>query len=121
MLFLALHSLFYVQNPVTKRWDKILDCAIMEFITWLSIACWLADDGTVRNGSSAFCTDSFGPDGIALLQHIMLTKFGITLELYYHSKHYPRLQVARSDMPKFAAAIKPYLHPSMLYKLGDFQ
>jgi hypothetical protein len=142
-LFGALHHLFYAPStpgrsfrksetfsetppggedaaPLGKIYTKRLDSSLFNYLDALAIAAWIADDGTNRNGSTAFCTDSFSPQCLDILIAIFKDKFGIKLYKYRHLT-YTRLSVARADMPKFASLVKPYLHASMFYKLGDFK
>ena len=127
-LFGALHHLFYAATkdnlsmtyPIGKDYTKRLDSSLFNYLDALAIAAWIADDGTNRNGSTAFCTDSFSPQCLNILIAIFKENFGIELYKYRHST-YTRLSVARADMPKFASLVKPYLHASMFYKLGDFK
>jgi len=118
-LTLALHALFYLFNGL--KYIKVLDIGIVPYLSPLAIAVWVADDGTNRNGSTAICTDSFSPECLDILINALQQMYGITLNKYTHAGKYTRLAVSRKDMPKFAALIKPHLHPSMLHKLGDFK
>ena len=81
----------------------------------------MADDGCVRNGSTAFCTDSFNQASLDVLIKGFKVNHGITVTTFTHVQKYTRLRVIREDMPKFAALVKPWLHKSMHYKLGDFK
>ena len=114
-LFLILHNLFYDSNKI-----KVLDVLIIPFLDALAIAVWIADDGYNHNGSTAFCTDSFKKESLDILITAFKDNHGITLVPFTHVT-YTRLRVVREDMPKFAALVKPYLHLSMFYKLGDFK
>jgi hypothetical protein len=100
---------------------KYVDIAIIHFLTAVAIAAWVSDDGTARNGSTAFCTDSFSDGCLDILIHAMMLNHGINLVKYTHMSKYNRLQVARADMPKFNKLIREHLHPSMMHKLGDWK
>lgn len=117
-LFQLLHPLFYISSP-NNKYIKVLNVKLIPFINALAIAVWIADDGYNRNGSTAFCTDSFDPPSLEILIKALKENHGITLETFRHA-NYTRLRVIREDMPKFALLVKPYLHESMRYKLGDF-
>jgi ubiquinol-cytochrome c reductase cytochrome b subunit len=114
----VLYNMFYV--VVNSKKTKKLDSSLLHFLTPAAIAHWLADDGTRRNGNSAFCTDSFDQESIDLLRYIFKHKYGIDTIQYFHVNKYPRIQVSREHMPLFSSLIKPHLHSSMHYKLGDF-
>lgn len=118
-IFNELHSLFYIKKD--SKNVKYVNLEIYKYFEPKTLATWLCDDGTVRNGNSAFCTDSFSPNCIENLIYIVKSKFDINLIPYKHYKKYTRLQVDRKDMFKFVNLIKEHLHPSMHYKLGDFK
>ena len=116
--FSSLHRLFYTPN--LKGYTKQLDSSLFNYLDACALAAWVSDDGLTRNGSTAFCTDSFSPGCLDILIDIFNDKFGIKVCKYKHT-NYTRLRIAREDMPKFATLVKPYLHTSMIYKLGDFK
>lgn len=65
-LFSILHGCFYITNPDPSRWPrinylKVVPPFIAAFLTPMAIGAWVNDDGTVRNGSTSFCTDNFLP------------------------------------------------------------
>ncbi len=117
-IFTELHNLFYVKKG--GKFVKRVSLLISKYFDATTLAAWLCDDGTAHNGSSAFCTDSFTPECLNNLIAIVSDKFGIKLIPYMHLKKYNRLQVAREDMPKFVALVKPHLPATMYHKLGDF-
>jgi hypothetical protein len=134
--FGSLHNLFYnavAPGPtpfIGRRYVKIIDPALVDYIDPLAIAVWVCDDGLARNGSTAFCTDCYSDPCIEVLISIFKHKYDIrgwasptpgALHRYNHADKYTRLRVSRPHMPKFVSLIKPFLHPSMLYKLGDFK
>ena len=119
LLFVAMHSLFY--HSIDGKFKKRLHKELIHFLTPLSIAAWVCDDGYDNNGSTAFCTDSFSDECLDILIEIFKKKWDIRLHKFIHVKKYVRLRVDRQDMPKFVLLVKPKLHDSMLYKLGDFQ
>jgi hypothetical protein len=118
-LFNDLHELFYVKQG--NKYVKQLDSALGQFLTLKSMAAWLADDGTLRGGNTAFCTDSFSDDSLNLLIQAVKEKFNVQLVKYTHVKRYTRLHVASKDMPLFIDLMAEHVHPSMLYKLGAIE
>lgn len=118
LLFTELHSLLYkeINNKKVKRVTKEL----LSYLTPIGIAAWVCDDGLSRNGSTAFCTDSFSTQCLKNIIEYFQQNYNIQLYAYKH-ENYDRLSVKREDMPKFALLIKKFLHKSMHYKLGDFK
>lgn len=117
------YNLFYINNV------KTVSNALLEYITPLSIAVWFMDDGScaVRNDRSnifKFATYSFSIEKNNLLAQYLTKKYNIE---FYVSKHmsgnkiYPCLKIRTKDNYKFVKLISPYIHSSMLYKLGTDQ
>lgn len=68
LLFVAMHSLFY--HSIDGKFKKRLHKELIHFLTPLSIAAWVCDDGYDNNGSTAFCTDSFSDECLDILIEI---------------------------------------------------
>jgi hypothetical protein len=118
-LFGIIYKLIYIN--INGKNVKRLHPLLFNYIDAMTLAAWLSDDGSVRNGNSCFCTDNFSFECVDLLIKVLKTKFNINSYMYMHMNKYPRIQIDRKDMPKFALLVKSFLHESMHYKLGDFR
>jgi len=108
---LNIHGLFY--GP-TKQ---IQPAALAHITSPLSWAVWYMDDGTLnrRTGRIDFCTDSFTYAGQLLLQAKLL-EWNIRAQINPYGAHY-RLHLSVKEARKFIDLVKPYIIPSMCYKL----
>lgn len=115
--FTRLRKLFY---PYGK---KIIKGKLLNKLTPLGIATWFMDDGTTginnRNYPQLFiCTCSYPDSDNQMIRSYFLDKWGI--ETRVHGGKYPRLYFNRPNAKKLIEIIKPYIIPSMAYKLRYF-
>lgn len=90
-----------------------------EYLTPRAIAYWFMDDGSLKSNCLAYilCTDSFSLLECKLLAQVFFDKFGIRTSFHKQRKNY-RIYIPRSEYSKFRNLVKPYIIPSMFYKLG---
>ena len=83
----------------------------------LTLAVWYMDDGSMVSDSDVyFNTQQFtNKDQIKLLKK--LEEIGISTRLN-KDKHYKRIRLLKSSIKVLTELIKPYLIPSMRYKVG---
>ncbi len=91
---------------------KIYPKDLTKWITPLSIAIWHMDDGCYSKGNCIFSTESFDLESRQELAKRLKT-FEIETILMSNGK----LRVRKNSLPKFFELIRPYIHPSMYYKL----
>ncbi len=80
----------------------------------IALAFWFMDDGTY-NGSIA--TDCFSIEEVKLLQQWFIDKWQIFTTYSVNSKKQPTLRIRACSRLKFDSLIKPFMVPSMYYKL----
>lgn len=103
---------FYIEgikNPPIKL--------LMKELTNFGLAVWFMDDGSRDGRQARINTQSFTKDENVLLQEFLSAKFGLRTTLN-KDKEYYRLRIAAASMDNFTSLIKPYIIPSMLYKLS---
>lgn len=108
-------ELFYIDG--VKRIHTELDL----FLTRISLAHWIAGDGTAVNKAFSFCTQNFSKQDCELLVQILQRKFNLICSLQSQGdtkKAQYQIYVTVSSMPQLRAIVLPHLHPSMHYKLG---
>ena len=80
------------------------------------------DDGTsFKNRGFKFCTNSFTLQEIQMLRDILKRKYG--LETTIHKSGYNNqynIYVPKSSFVLLKTIVKPYFHPSMIYKINNF-
>jgi hypothetical protein len=64
------------------------------------------------------CTDSYKIEDVVKLINILLIKYDVNCTINYHKKIYPRIYILKKDLDKVRKIVLPYMHKSMLYKLG---
>jgi len=74
-------------------------------------------DGSLKRGL-LLCTDSFSIKEVVILINVFIIKYGIDCGIQYSTKKYPRIYIYKISMPKLREIVMPYMHESMLYKLG---
>ncbi len=97
------------------KWADALDA--------FGLSIWYQDDGTLINGFNVrLYTLSFTEEEVEYLREILISNFGI------HSTQYKPLQhknqwalhiTSDKNTSKFFAAIAPFVHPTMQYKLPE--
>jgi len=75
-------------------------------------------DGTRRGNGLNICTDSFTVEEVSRLMIVLYVRYGIESTLIIH-KGNPRIYIRTSSMPTLRNLVRPYMHPSFLYKLGE--
>lgn len=106
-------QLFYVKHK--KVVPKIID----KLVTPLSLAVWFMDDGSLKskyNKARVINTQSFDDISLKRLQDMLLKKFHIqtTLRMQPEGK---QIYIPSAEAEKFVQVIRPYIIPSMEYKI----
>lgn len=85
----------------------------------LSIAVWFMDDGYKRNDCNALRlnTDSFSKDEQQILQAVLKDNFGIETILHKKGKYW-NIYIPQKESRKFIEIIKPYIIPTLEYKIA---
>jgi hypothetical protein len=81
----------------------------------LALAVWFMDDGSKSKGSIYLNCQQFDWKSQRRLLHA-LRLMGIRARMNKDKKYY-RIRILKESTEKFIETIKPYLHPSMSYKL----
>lgn len=90
------------------------------YLTPIALAVWIMDDGAVLPYGMKLCTNSFTKNDCYLLCVILGRLYD--LDVRVHSAGVSgqwHLYVTSASMPKLASIVRPHMHPSMLYKLGQ--
>ena len=102
---------------------KIIPASVLELITPLSLAVWYMDDGSKKNNYSVIIsTDGFSKDSLKKLRTMLQEKWSINTRVVFKTtagKKYGRLTIGSYDLVRFFELIRPYIIPSMKYKISD--
>lgn len=116
-----LYDLFY------KDGVKIISPELINYLTPMSLAFLIMDDGCWVSGSKSvrIATNNFTHEEVKLLVSMLYTKFGLDCTVQMLSKKGGNLPLDKysiyvkvASLPKLRELVVPYMVPSMMYKLG---
>lgn len=116
-----LYDLFYINRR------KIILPELMKYLTPISLAYLIMDDGGWVSGSKSvrISTNNFTLKEVELLVQMFKTKFGLdcTIQKLSYNKENPlknkfSIYFKVASIPRLRELVVPYMHNSMLYKLG---
>jgi len=116
-----LYDLFYLNGI------KMISSELMNFLTPMSIAFLLMDNGGWLSGSKSvrISTNKFTLQEVELLRDTFKAKFNLDCTIQLLTKkggNTPKdkysLYIKVSSLPRLRELVLPYMHSSMLYKLG---
>jgi LAGLIDADG DNA endonuclease family/Cytochrome C oxidase subunit II, transmembrane domain len=117
-------SLDWIYKLFYHKGKKVINKNIEKYITPLSLAIWIMDEGGWVGQGVRISTNAFTYSEIEWLTHILYMKFGLVTTIQKLT------QVSKKDIDKYSIYIKsssipflrkivqPYIHCSMLYKIG---
>ena len=112
-------SFLWIYESFYKNGKKIIPLNIDKFITPLTLAIWISDEGSwVESGVRIAC-NSFTIKEVEYLQSILITKFNLNctiLNINFLNKY--SIFIKKGSISKLRELILPHLHKSMFYKLG---
>jgi hypothetical protein len=114
-VFTELHSMFY--NSVGR---KILPplVVLIDILTPVALAHVIIGDGYRHGNGLVLCTHSFTVEEVSRLMTVLYVRYHIDSTLRYH-KGKPTIYIRTSSMPTLRNLVRPHMHPSFLYKLGE--
>lgn len=108
---------FYVGDEY-RSGRKIIPLSITEELTPLGLAVWIMDDGSYNHGKIDISTYAFSIDEISLLQGVLKRKFHVAVKFYRDRDKGYRMYCNTVETQKLVNIIRPYIVPSMMYKIG---
>lgn len=97
---------------------KVVPLFIEELLTPLALAIWIMDDGSAHNsGGCVLSTNSFTLSDCKILQNAFFNKWGLIVSLHVQNTTQYRLYFGVKQMPFLTNLVRPYIVPTMLYKL----
>lgn len=95
---------------------KVVPKNIFDFLNRQALAIWFMDDGGKSGVGLVLHTDCFDDQDLYLLQQVVWKKFQIKLTKQKKKKGF-KLYISKNQVSLFSHWIKPYMIPSMFYKL----
>jgi hypothetical protein len=90
---------------------------LIQFLTPLALAIWIMDDGTFKSPGVRIAINNFTKEEGERLIEILRIKYSIESSLQKNNDRY-QLYIKKESMKILIDLVKPYFHPTMLYKLG---
>lgn len=103
----SLHALWYVDGV------KVIPSNIHELLTPVSLAYWHMDDGGWNKPGINLNTNSFTKQEVERLADTLRVKFGLKCSVQSRN----RLYIWAGSTRDFCDIIRPFVHPSMVYKI----
>lgn len=92
---------------------KYINKDLLYKLDGLGLAIWYMDDGSKQSSGYQLCTMGFSESDLLLIQEFFKEKFDIDTTIFKNKSIY----IVSKSKEKFENLIKPYIIPSMLYKL----
>ena len=107
------------QKDFYREKKKVIPSNLFENITPLSLAVWYMDDGSIKSSKHKgvfLNTQSFIHEDVKKLQDILQNKFGILTSTRKDETN-EQIYLGGKSGEDFINIIKPYIIPSLLYKI----
>lgn len=121
----SIHPLVHDPNLVhtkeSSNYVKVIPFNLEEFLTPLALAIWFSDDGSKSGKGAKIATNCFTHTELEFLCEILQKKYNITTSIHSGGKDKGEVIYIRTQsMPIFSKLVKPFILPSLYYKLGDY-
>lgn len=112
-------SFYWLYSSFYKNGKKIVPQILEKYMTALTLAIWISDDGGYTQYGVRIATNSFTLSEVEYLKNLLINKFGLdcTVQKIYLDNKYS-IYFKKESMGRLKELILPHLHPSMYYKLG---
>jgi len=108
-----IYEAFYVNHI------KVVPYFIEEYLSPLALAIWIIDDGGLVSSGLKFATNSFTKKDVEYLRKVLHNKYKLKASVV--SAGVPNqfnIYISKEFIPLLRSIVKPYMHPSMYYKLN---
>ena len=112
--FNELYESFYFEGK------KIIPNNIVDFLTPVSLAYWIMDDGSFTGSGLKLHTNAFNLEELNLLVEALDKNFSLkaSINVSNREKSQHTLYFSKNQMPLIKELVIKHMHPSMLYKLN---
>lgn len=112
-------SFNWIQKMFYTKGKKVVSLEIEKYLTPLALAVWLMDDGGFAKPGTRISANSFKLEEVEFLAKVLKSKFDLdcTVQKIGIIDQYS-IYIKGSSIPTLRQLVLPYVHPSMLYKLG---
>ena len=111
-----LHDMFY--NITNDKYVKIIPQQLEKYLTPLALAIWFMDDGSKIGKTVTIATNCFQVSDLEFLCKLLKNKYKLEASIQKSGLNKGHiLYIKKKSLNKFIEIVKPYILPSMLYKL----
>jgi LAGLIDADG DNA endonuclease family len=118
--FIYYYNIFYKKNIIFNKWEKIIPLELKYNFNAVSLAHLIMGDGNYlkeRNIIRIY-TNSYIKNDVMLLSNIMKENLFINSRVIHDRNNQYIIIIEKDNIDFLRKTILPYMHPSMLYKLG---
>ena len=110
----------YIYNEFYSSKTKIVPTYefLITHLTPLALAIWIMDDGSKDGSGLRISTNSFKKEEILRLQKVQLDRYNLSCTIRNQKEQFI-IYIPKKEMNLLISIIKPYLVPSMLYKINE--
>ena len=111
-----IYSAFYITSPGRK----VIPEFIGDYLTPLSLAIWIMDDGCyIKNRGIKFSSNCFTLKEVNLLKAVLRNKFNLEVSIHKTGVvNQYNIYILKSSLSRLRDLTIPYIVPTMRYKLG---
>jgi ubiquinol-cytochrome c reductase cytochrome b subunit len=104
---------FYINNV------KTVPQVVEKFLSPLALAIWIQDDGSIVSSGLKIATNSFNQAEVLMLCDILKRKYNLKATIISAgvSNQY-NIYISKFSIKILTNIVRPYMHPSMYYKLN---
>ena len=114
-----IHDMFYMCSE--GKYVKIIPHNIEQYLTPLALAIWFMDDGSKLKKGAKIATNCFTYKELSQLCENLKNKFNLTVTIHSGGKNKGyTLYISSQSMTTFSNIVKPFMLPTLYYKLGDY-
>jgi LAGLIDADG DNA endonuclease family len=118
--FMYYYNIFYKKNIINNKWEKIIPWELKHNFNAISLAHLIMGDGNYlreRNIIRIY-TNSFTQNNVILLSDIINKNLSISSKVVHDRNNQYIIVIEKGNVDLTRKITLPYMHPSMLYKLG---
>ena len=113
-----IHKMFY--KLVDNKYVKFVPLNIEDYLTPLALSIWFMDDGSSLGKGARIATNCFTFEEVNFLCNVLKSRYNIIATPNKCGKDKDHIiYIHVNSMKLFSNIIKPYLLPSLYYKLGS--
>jgi LAGLIDADG DNA endonuclease family protein/cytochrome c oxidase subunit II-like protein len=112
-------SFDWIYKMFYKKGKKRIHPDVGEYLTPLALAIWISDDGCWTKSGVRIACNTFSLKEVELLIRILNKNFDLVSNIQsINSCGQYSIYIQKKSIPKLREIVSPFIHNSMLYKLG---